>query len=505
MIFKLLIKNKFISTIIGTFSVFFGIAFILPLNNFSVYITSYIHMKDDYVTMHHGLFINLIFTLANTFSISLGGYLESLIGFFQTIIVGLSIVFLINIVFIFQQNIWLCYFSSLLVGIGAGISTSLLGKNITFYCPHKKGVISGVFGLGIMIITAIFALTGEKIINFRGETLGENQHYYSDDIAEKTYLYFLIGECCIPIGLIFALLLIYEYKPGENNEDNSNIVKNENEETKEGNLNEVKNEEKENGEKISKKEEEDEKEYKLKNKIAKLRVKQVIKTLRYWRITLISFLINIPISFMVYTGRTFGALIGINGIALQFAGILQVLAVIIIAPLLGMIVDKKGPLLILRIISLSCIIPGILLAFFMSNDFIFISCFVVYVLDITGLMVSFGPFIMDIYGIQESVIMGGIINGISKFGDVGTTISAFGFSLVCEKEKDCLKLRYVYMYFISAICCLLSSLLLFFENIEKYNYDNTQIDDLLKENENDDLTINPDEGNEKDNKITEGI
>ena len=500
--FKLLIKNKFISTIIGTLSVFFGIAFILPLNNFSVYITSYIHMKDEYVTMHHGLFINLIFTLANTFSISLGGYLESLFGFFQTIIVGLAIVFLINIVFIFQQNIWLCYFSSLIIGIGAGISTSLLGKNLTFYCPDKKGVISGVLGLGIMIITAIFALTGEKVINFSGETLGENQHYYSDDIAKKTYLYFVIGECCLPIGLIFALLFIYEYKPGENNEDNSNIVKNENEETMEDNSNVVKNEENENGEKTPKNEEDDEKENKIKNKIAKLRVKQVIKTLRYWRITLISFFINIPISFMVYTGRTFGALIGINGNALQFAGMLQVLAVIIMAPVLGIIVDKKGPLLILRIISLSCIIPGILLAFFMSNNFVFISC---YVLDITGLMVSFGPFIMEIYGIQESVIMGGIINGISKFGDVSTTISAFGFSLVCEKEKDCLKLRYAYMYFISAICCILSSLFLFIENTEKHNYDNTQIDDLLNENEKGSLTINPDEGNENGNKITDGI
>ena len=106
---KILIKNKFFSSILGTLAVFFGIGFVLPLNNFSVYITSYINMKDSYVTMHHGLFINLIYSFANTFSNSLGGYLENLFGFFFTLIAGMTIVFLTNLAFIFQQNIWLCY------------------------------------------------------------------------------------------------------------------------------------------------------------------------------------------------------------------------------------------------------------------------------------------------------------------------------------------------------------------------------------------------------------
>ena len=104
---------------------------------------------------------------------------------------------------------------------------------------------------------------------------------------------------------------------------------------------------------------------------------------------------------MVNTGRTFGALIGINGNALQFAGMIQVLAVLIIGPVLGIVVDKKGPLLILKIVSIITIIPGIFLAFFMDNTFVFISCFVLYVLNLTGIMVSFNPFIMEVYGIQE--------------------------------------------------------------------------------------------------------
>ena len=221
--------------------------------------------------------------------------------------------------------------------------------------------------------------------------------------------------------------------------------------------------------------------------------------MRFWRITLVSFLINFSLSFMLNTGRTFGALIGINGNALQFTGILQLLAVVIVGPGLGTIVDKKGPLLILRIISLSCIIPGILLTFFMSNSFVFISCLVLFVLNISGLMVSFGPFIMEVYGIQESVILNGVKNGFSKISDIITTVSAFGFSLVCEKEKGCLKVRYTYMYLISGICCVMSSLLLFIENNEKYNY----IDDIkLIDKENEDLKNNPDQDIERKNIFT---
>ena len=54
---KPLIKNKFISTLIGTFGIYIGVSFILPMNNLSVYITSYIHLKQDFITMHYGLIL----------------------------------------------------------------------------------------------------------------------------------------------------------------------------------------------------------------------------------------------------------------------------------------------------------------------------------------------------------------------------------------------------------------------------------------------------------------
>ena len=190
----------------------------------------------------------------------------------------------------------------------------------------------------------------------------------------------------------FSLLLTYEYNPEENK--HSKIENNDEKLIKDQQENPLlKNKDLINTQELT------DEEKKLKKEISKKKVKKVIKTFRFWRISFIFFLINIAISFMINTGRTFGAIIGINGNALQFAGVLQTLFVLILGPILGIIVDKKGGLLILRIVSISCILPSFLLKFFMENDFIFILSFVIYVLDITGLMVSFGPFIMDVYGI----------------------------------------------------------------------------------------------------------
>ena len=501
---KLLIKSKFFSTCLGVLAVFLGIGFILPLSNFSVYMTSNIYSKHDYVTMHYGFFISLIFTFANTISVTLGGYLENLIGFYKTTTVGFIIAFIANTCFIFQQDIWFCYCLTLIVGTGAGVATSLLGKNVTLYLPDKKGIVSGIFGIGIMIISAIYALSGEKLINFEGYTLEEDESFYPKRIAKNTYKYFLIGEFLIPIGLIFALLLLYEYKPEEvfdqklegekqiSQEEKENVTK---EEAKEEIKEEAKEEKKEEIKEETKEETEEERQ--LKMKIIKQKLKRVLKTFRFWKISLISFFINISISFMVTTGRTFGALIGINGTALQFAGMAQVLATLIIGPILGILVDKKGGLIILRITAIISILPPIFLAFFMQNTAIFIICFVFDVLVLVGVMVCFGPFIMDIYGIQESVLFGGFINGFSKIGDVITTFGAFGFSLVCDEDKDCLKSRYQIMYFISALCCGISCFLLFLERGDKYEYNITsnEEDVLIDENkENEKLVINPNEG-----------
>ena len=92
--------------------------------------------------------------------------------------------------FIHVQNIWFCYCLALILGIGAGISTSLLVKNLVFFYPNKKGVIVSVFSIFVLLISGGFLLGGEKFISPEGETLGEGQEVYSPETSKRIYYYF---------------------------------------------------------------------------------------------------------------------------------------------------------------------------------------------------------------------------------------------------------------------------------------------------------------------------
>ena len=292
-----LIKNKFISNIIDTIGITFALSFILPISNFSVYITSYIHEKQDFVTMHYGLFINLIFTISMTLGTSIGGYLELKLGFILTTLIGLLIILITNIFFLNVQNIWFCYTLTLIVGIGVGIANSLGGKNLTLYKPDKKGIIVSVLNAVVILFAGIVSVIGEKLINSDGYTLGEKEEFYSFKYNSRTYLYFILGFFTVPIGTIIFILFSFEYSKNDNLEQIENSETNEKGETEEE-KNEIS--EKPNEINDNKKDQDPlEKDIKAMNK--KKNIKKVIKTFRFWRLTLIQFLITFCFSFIVNT------------------------------------------------------------------------------------------------------------------------------------------------------------------------------------------------------------
>ena len=119
-------------------------------------------------------------------------------------------------------------------------------------------------------------------------------------------------------------------------------------------------------------------------------------------------------------------------------------------------------------------IPGILLTFFVRNTIIFISSFIIAALALTSTIVTFAPFIREIYGIQESVILGGIMGIFSKLSEITTTVSGFVISLFYTKDE--IIKPYQLMYLTGSGLCFLSFILLFFENKEKYDYDKIEED-----------------------------
>ena len=208
---KNLIKNKFISAFIGTCGILIGVGFLFPLPGFSVYITSYIHEKQKFVTMYYGLFLHLIFSFSFTFGMSIGGFLELKFGFYLTTLSGLLIVLIGDLVFLNAQNIWLCYVLTFVMASGSGISNSLTGKNLAFFRPARKGLLVSILGAITTLFSAGFSISGEKLINPDGYTLNKTEEYYDYKYSSKTYIYFTMAFFAIPIGVIIFLLFIVVY------------------------------------------------------------------------------------------------------------------------------------------------------------------------------------------------------------------------------------------------------------------------------------------------------
>ena len=514
-----IIKNKFISTIIGTFGFYLGIGFIFVFGYFSIYITSYIHIHQNFVNMHYGYFLGFIFNLSNAFGGSIGGLLEKKWGYLITSLFGTIIIFVFNLFFIHIQNIWFCYCLTLILGIGAGISTSLLVKNLVFFYPNKKGVIVSVFYIFVLLISGGFVLGGEKFISPEGETLGEGQEVYSPETSKRIYYYFFLGVFAIPVGDIIFFLFAHEYKKEveitdilqkEDNNTNNEVDKNKNNdeknsydnkneniyeqkqneskeinddiEEKKGNL--LKTEEDQEKQDFNNNNEDSNKESKItedKNK-KKNKIRQILKTFRFWRITLASFLEYLPLSFMNGTWRTFGAIIGIKGNVLQLLALSQGIGMILVGPIFGFLSDKKGPLLILKISAFISIIPGIILFFFTKNIYLFMISFVIVAISSIAKSISLHPFLMEIYGINESVVLVGINSGISFLGE--GAILATIFILSFRYKGIDIAVPYKYLFIGGSVCGLLSFVLFLIENKNKFEYKNLDVAlDLLIDDE----------------------
>ena len=86
-------RNKYILSFIGTFIFHFGFSSVQCISNLSVYITSYIHLKQTWITMHYGNFFMPFMTFAITIFAPLSGYSERTFGPKISIIFGGLITF----------------------------------------------------------------------------------------------------------------------------------------------------------------------------------------------------------------------------------------------------------------------------------------------------------------------------------------------------------------------------------------------------------------------------
>ena len=517
-----LIKNEFVSAFIGFVGMSLILSYTFPVMNFSVYITSYIHETQTFVTMYFGLFLGIIANISMSIGRPISHFIEKRFGLIITVLLCLVLILGANIVFLYLNNIWLFYLLSLIIQFSSGVINSLCMKNLIFYRPKRKGFIMVSIRLLSNILGSGLTLLGEKIINPEGYTLKPGEEYYPKRISENFVRYFQLGFIIIPIGAIIFILFIRVFnielyrsntlkeekeredkiKSNENIEikENTNEKDEENKDINENNDGKIENAEVKNDgptneiieetkntkfvnleDEIKKKKEKEIEENikfmyldenspakKLRRIKTKRKVKLATRTFRFWRLTFSQLFNGFPLSFIMSTGRTFGAILGINGTALQFLSIFQLGCILIFGPIIALIVDKKGPLLLLRISIIFMIIPCILLTFFTENTIFFVGSTVMVIIAVSGEELSFSPLIMEIYGIQESIVIGGIMDIVSKISSIITTISGFVISQYYKGLE--ILTPYRIMYIVGAVCCVLSFILVLFERKKKFNY-----------------------------------
>ena len=464
-------KTKFIFAIISGIIYQLGSSMVVTIGNFCVYFASYIHYKDDWVNMQYGnIMAPIILLLLSAFS-PLSGLIERKIGPKLTLLVSSIIVEICFIMYYFQRNLWLFYTISVFIGIGNGISAGVPIKNACLYYPKKKGIINSIIVCIGGLVGSLYVFIGEKIVNPNKETIIDKNTnpFYPLEVAEKSKNFFIFGIILIPITTILSLFLFYKYekpKEGENSCESQN-------------------------EKMLKQ-----------NKEKETNTKEILLTWRFWRNIIIICLMPFWIFFLNATYRAYSPMIGVNkNLIPRLPTIITALSSIT-GIIWALIFDKFGFQIIIKIMSIICIILSFYFSLFIYNEKLYVIGLILSTLiSRVGMMSIINPHIMQIYEFRNYLIIGGfarLFNQLSFFIAGLTSV----FLSLKYKTGNKLKTPYRIVALFGIAFSFIGFILSFFENDEKYifknseNYNGYNLGiDINKENEGENENEN---GNNKD-------
>ena len=464
--------QKYISSLLGTMIYLIGMGSLISLPTLNVYITSYIKLKQQSITMHYGLFLQPIITLTMSIANPIGGYIEKKIGFHYSIILG-NIISLIGIFGLYLiQNIWLCYLFLIIIGFSC-FSLNIPTKNILFYYPEKKGFIGAVINLALQISVSIYNLIGEVIINKEGYSFKDNETYYPEKIAKNTPTFYIFQMIILPILTLLSLLFIYVYDSSFDNENNVQIENQFTSFLEENNIkNNVLNLEIDTSTPTNNENEEEDK--KEKDEKYKNDIKKAIKSKQFRLLCGISFCLGFIVNYVALTFRIFAALIGMKGDIFKVLTIVQALLILTFTPIWGCLIDQIGAKIILTINCCLCLILGILLIFSINFPFLYILSIGITVINVQGLNTAINTHILDIFTIKYSLEIGGLITLFIGLTGIISSILSFVISLFYT-EKDELKTSYRIIYICGTLLVVIGLILNNFESGEKFNFDDKDL------------------------------
>ena len=431
-------KKRFILSFIGT--IIYSLAIMTPfgIGQYSVYITSYLHHFNPKVNIQMGNLIMPILILSLSLSAPFGGFLEHKFGMHLTLTINSIILEILIFIFIYQTNIYITFLLIVLIGMSIGSVITIPGKNIFFYYPAKRGIISSLMQSIHVIMGSVIGVLGEKIINPDKITLKENETYYPINIAKNYITFYKITLFIIPICTLISLPFLKTYKEANDNQH----------------------------EKFRKDIDTDktiEKENYSKN------IKAAICNSRIWKITFIQIFSEFAMGFALSTFRVYGALISMNGTLMQYAPLFFGLSQIIFGPIWGIINDKFQSFKIVKYICLFFIFDSIILSLFIQSNLIYVTCIFIYSIFSTGINTLMRPYIMKIYGMKYFIEIGGVITICAGIMNIFKGGLSFLISLYYHTGKE-LQIPYRIIFIVGIGLNIIAYILALKENDKPFIY-----------------------------------
>ena len=438
-------NTRFIFSLISAIIYQLGSQVVVTIGNFCVYFASYIHLYQDWVNIQScNIMAPTILLLLAIFS-PISGIIEKYIGPKLTLLLSSIIVQFCLILYYFQNNLYIFYAISVLIGIGNGISAGVPIKNACLYFPKRKGIINSTIIFLGGVTSMLYLIIGEKIINPEKKPIERknNNPVYPEDVANRAYYYFVFTMIVFPILTIIALLLFYEYVPRENQNGNN------------------------------------EKMIPKKKGPMRTETKEIIGSFRFWRNMIIITLMPFWVYFLTATYRAYSTLIGLDQNFISYLPSIITFLSAMIGLIWGYIFDKFGFQKIIMIMSIICIILSIYFTIFIGNKvFYTIGLITSTFISRVGMMSVINPHIMQVFEFRNYLIIGGFarsFNQLSFF--IAATISVI--LSVKNKTADSLETPYRIIASVGIVLSIIGFIFSFYEDDSKFN---TKTDDSQREN-----------------------
>ena len=466
-------KCQFILSFISAVMYQLGFQIVMISGNFTVYFLSYIRYEQTWVDMNYGNLMRPVVLLFLSIFAPLSGTMEHCFGPRIPIIISATIFEITFLLLYLQRNLWFFYSLTLLLGIGYGLSTQILVKNICYYYPKNKGFISSLIASIGTLFGSIYSYLGELFINPERESILHHQYapYYREEIAERSRYFFLVAMIILPISTILAILLLYKYDPvnieNEKEKINGPIIEESNGEKKPDIEQDKDNSKINNSESFSR-------------SSSKNDIKIALKSFRFWRNILIVGATPFIIWFEGATSRAFAVIIEVDGNILGVLSSTICILNCIANPIWALCVDKFGFRPIMIIISIITTVLSIYLSIFIDIPIFYVIGIYVSNTLRGGIIAAFIPHMMEIFGIKYFLTLGGL-------GRLFTQLFSFAVSAISiiisifRKGKDELVLPYRIVCIVSIAFSIFGVILSFHENDEKFVFKNIEMEDEKNE------------------------